>query len=109
MKLYDGGRAPNPRRIRIFLAEKGIEVPLVPIDMTAREHKTPEFTALNPFQRLPALELDEYRFGRHASTSILSSHAYMTLPRWSERSDMVPPPSSAPVRTKFSARMPGSS
>ena len=59
MKLYDGGRAPNPRRIRIFLAEKGIEVPLVPIDMTAMEHKTPEFTALNPFQRLPALELDD--------------------------------------------------
>ena len=33
MKLFDGGRAPNPRRVRIFLAEKGIEVPLVRVDM----------------------------------------------------------------------------
>ena len=59
MKLYDGGRAPNPRRMRIFLAEKGIEVPLVPIDMSAMEHKSELITALNPFQRLPILELDD--------------------------------------------------
>ena len=39
MKLFDGGRAPNPRRVRIFLAEKGIEVPLVPVDMGALEHR----------------------------------------------------------------------
>ena len=39
MKLFDGGRAPNPRRVRIFLAEKGISVPLVPVDMAALEHK----------------------------------------------------------------------
>ena len=39
MKLYDGGRAPNPRRVRIFLAEKGITVPLVPVDMGAMEHR----------------------------------------------------------------------
>jgi glutathione S-transferase len=38
MKLFDGGRAPNPRRVRIFLAEKGISVPLVPVDMAALEH-----------------------------------------------------------------------
>lgn len=59
MKLYDGGRAPNPRRIRIFLNEKGIEVPLIPVDMAAMGHKSPEVTALNPFQRLPILELDD--------------------------------------------------
>ena len=59
MKLYDGGRAPNPRRMRIFLAEKGIEVPLVPVDMSAMEHKSAAITALNPFQRLPILELDD--------------------------------------------------
>ncbi|NTS31581.1 glutathione S-transferase [Phyllobacterium sp. BT25] len=59
MKLYDGGRAPNPRRLRIFLAEKGIEVPLVPIDMGAMEHKSARITALNPLQRLPILELDD--------------------------------------------------
>ena len=40
MKLYDGGRAPNPRRVRIFLAEKGIEIPLESVDLGALEHKT---------------------------------------------------------------------
>ena len=59
MKLYDGGRAPNPRRVRIFLAEKGVEVPLETVDMTVDAHKSPEFTARNPLQRLPVLELDD--------------------------------------------------
>lgn len=59
MKLYDGGRAPNPRRVRVYLAEKGIEVPLVPVDMGALGHKSPEMTSLNPLQRLPVLELDD--------------------------------------------------
>jgi glutathione S-transferase len=59
VKLYDGGRAPNPRRMRIFLAEKGVEVPLIPVDMSAMGHKSAEITALNPFQRLPILELDD--------------------------------------------------
>lgn len=58
MKLYDGGRAPNPRRVRIFLAEKGISVPLVPVDMGAMEHRGGEVTSRNPLQRLPVLELD---------------------------------------------------
>lgn len=59
MKLYDGGRAPNPRRVRVFLAEKGVEVPLVPVDMGALGHKSDEITARNPLQRLPVLELDD--------------------------------------------------
>lgn len=59
MKLYDGGRAPNPRRVRIFLAEKGIEVPLVPVDMGAMAHKGDEIRSRNPLQRLPVLELDD--------------------------------------------------
>lgn len=59
MKLYDGGRAPNPRRVRIFLAEKGLEVPLVPVDMQAMEHKSDTMTTRNPLQRLPVLELDD--------------------------------------------------
>ena len=37
MKLYDGGRAPNPRRVRVFLAEKGITVPSEQIDLAAQE------------------------------------------------------------------------
>jgi glutathione S-transferase len=59
MKLYDGGRAPNPRRVRIFLAEKGIAVPAEQIDLGALKHKSAEFTALNPLQRVPALVLDD--------------------------------------------------
>jgi glutathione S-transferase len=59
MKLYDGGRAPNPRRVRVFLAEKGIAVPLVPVDMGAMGHKGAEITGRNPLQRLPVLELDD--------------------------------------------------
>ena len=59
MKLYDGGKAPNPRRVRIFLAEKGVEIPLEPIDMTALGHKSESVRALNPLQRLPVLELDD--------------------------------------------------
>ena len=59
MKLFDGGRAPNPRRVRIFLAEKGIDVPLVPVDMGAMEHRGGEIGRLNPLRRLPVLELDD--------------------------------------------------
>src|SRR3954453_187262 len=59
MKLYEEPRAPNPRRVRIFLAEKGIAVPRVSIDINKMEHKTPEFAALNPFQRTPTPQLDD--------------------------------------------------
>jgi glutathione S-transferase len=59
MKLFDGGRAPNPRRVRVFLAEKGIEVPLVPVDMGALGHKQEPVSSRNPLQRLPVLELDD--------------------------------------------------
>jgi len=59
MKLYDAGRAPNPRRVRIFLAEKGVTVPVVSIDLGRLEHKAPAYVAVNPLQRTPALELDD--------------------------------------------------
>jgi glutathione S-transferase len=59
MKLFDGGRAPNPRRLRVFLAEKGISVPLVPVDMGALEHKKDAISSRNPLMRLPVLELDD--------------------------------------------------
>lgn len=59
MKLFDGGKAPNPRRVRVFLAEKGIEVPLVPVDMGAMGHKDAEIAGRNPLRRLPVLELDD--------------------------------------------------
>jgi glutathione S-transferase len=59
MKLYDSKMAPNPRRTRIFLAEKGISLPTEQVDMMKMEHKTPEYTAINPLQRMPALVLDD--------------------------------------------------
>lgn len=59
MKLYDSPRAPSPRRVRIFLAEKKIEVPTVTVDLGAKEHWGERFMAVNPFRLVPALELDD--------------------------------------------------
>lgn len=59
MKLYDGGRAPNPRRVRIFLAEKGITVPTEQVDLGSMQQRSEAFTAINPMQRVPALLLDD--------------------------------------------------
>jgi len=59
MKLYDSKLAPNPRRTRIFLAEKSISLPTEQIDIAAQQHKTPEYAAINPLQRMPALILDD--------------------------------------------------
>jgi len=59
MKLYSNKYAPNPRRVRIFLAEKGIEVPTVEVDIMEKECQTPEFTAKNVMQRLPVLEFED--------------------------------------------------
>jgi glutathione S-transferase len=58
MKIVQTKTAPNPRRVRIFLAEKGIEVPYEEVDIV-KGLKTPEFTRLNPFQRVPVLVLDD--------------------------------------------------
>lgn len=59
MKLYNLEGGSNPRRVRIFLAEKGIDIPMVNIDMTKGENQTPEFLGKNPLGKLPVLELDD--------------------------------------------------
>ena len=59
MKLYDGGRAVNPRRVRIFLAEKGISIPTEQVDIATQQHRTETFAAINPMRRLPVLVLDD--------------------------------------------------
>lgn len=60
MKLYDEKLpAPNPRRVRIYLAEKGLSIPLVHVPMRERAHKAPEFKAKNSLGQLPVLELDD--------------------------------------------------
>jgi glutathione S-transferase len=59
MKLYEGARAPNPRRVRIFLAEKGVSVRTELVDIGALQQKSAAYTAINPLQRVPALVLDD--------------------------------------------------
>jgi glutathione S-transferase len=59
MKILQTKTAPNPRRVRIFLAEKGIEVPYEELDLMKGELKTPDFVKLNPMQRVPVLILDD--------------------------------------------------
>ncbi len=59
MKLYDLKAGMNPRRVRIFLAEKGVKIPSVELDMTRGENATAEFLRLNPLGKLPVLELDD--------------------------------------------------
>ncbi len=60
MKLYGAPNpAPNPRRVRIFLAEKGIDLPETPVSLMRREHKSPEHRARNSLGQVPVLELDD--------------------------------------------------
>jgi glutathione S-transferase len=59
VKLIDQAQAPNPRRVRIFLAEKGITVPTEQVNLIKLEHRSPELTALNPLQQVPILILDD--------------------------------------------------
>ena len=60
MKLYDNKMANSPRKVRMFLAEKNItNVEMVEINMMEGEHKTPEYRAIAPNSRIPALQLDD--------------------------------------------------
>lgn len=59
MKFYDCATAPSPRRVRIFVAEKGIELPVVQVNLRAGEQFSDEFRAVNPDCTVPVLELDD--------------------------------------------------
>lgn len=62
MKLYIAPRAPNPRRVQMFMQEKGITgIDSVPIDLNAGEHRAADYRAKVPVARVPALELDDGR------------------------------------------------
>lgn len=68
MKLYTYPGAPNPRRVHIFLAEKGIALPFERVDIMTRANRTPEFLAnVNPLGGLPVLQLDD---GSHIAESV---------------------------------------
>ena len=68
MKLYTFAGAPNPRRVHIYLVEKGIDVPFEHVDIMKRENRKPEFMKnVNVMGGLPVLELDD---GSHIAESI---------------------------------------
>jgi glutathione S-transferase len=62
MRLFDFERAPNPRRVRIFLAEKRLDIPRVNVNLFRMEQLSPEFLAINPGGTLPVLETDDGTF-----------------------------------------------
>jgi glutathione S-transferase len=59
MKIYDFVGAPNPKKLRVYLAEKGIKVPFEPVDLLSGQTRSPEFLRKNPSGGLPVLELDD--------------------------------------------------
>ena len=67
MKIYDFALAPNPRRLRIFVAEKGLKIPMEQVDIFTGKNRTPEMLAKNPAGGLPVMELDD---GTHLAESV---------------------------------------
>ena len=59
MQLYDFPQSPNCRRVRLYLAEKGITIPIKPVDLFAGEQRAQDFLERNPFGTVPMLELDD--------------------------------------------------
>jgi glutathione S-transferase len=59
MQLYDFPQSPNCRKVRIYLAEKGRQIPLHPVNLLAGEQRSAEFLRRNPFGAVPILELDD--------------------------------------------------
>jgi Glutathione S-transferase, N-terminal domain len=62
MKIYNSSTAPNPRRVRVFLAEKGIQVPYEEVDIARAVNRGPEFRKKNPLATVPVLELDGHLY-----------------------------------------------
>jgi glutathione S-transferase len=67
MKIYDFALAPNPRRLRIFVAEKGLKIPTEQVDIFTGQNRTPEMLKKNPAGGLPVVELDD---GTHLAESV---------------------------------------
>ena len=116
--------APNPRRVRIFAAEKGIALETRDLSIPAREHKSDEFTALNPRGQTPALQLDDgtviaesvaicrYLEGLQPEPPLFGTGAkeQALVEMWNRRVELIlmPPVGSVWVHThKFTERLPG--
>ena len=72
MRFYDCAPAPSPRRVRMYIAEKGLDIPVVEIDLANREQHSDAFQKINPYRTVPVLELDDGR------TPV--SYTHLTLP-----------------------------
>ena len=116
--------APNPRRVRIFAAEKGIALETRDLSIPAREHKSDEFVSLNPRGQTPALQLDDgtviaesvaicrYLEGLHPEPPLFgtSPKEQALIEMWNRRVEMIlmPPVGAVWVHThKFTAALPG--
>ena len=116
--------APNPRRVRIFAAEKGIALDTRDLSIPAREHKSDEFTALNPRGQTPALQLDDgtviaesvaicrYLEGLQPEPPLFGTGAkeQALVEMWNRRVELIlmPPVGAVWVHThKFTAALPG--
>src|SRR6266404_4720439 len=69
MKIYDFTQAPNPRRVRVFLAEKGLTVPYEQINIGTADNRKPDFLKINPMGTLPVLEVLSMAAGSFRNTS----------------------------------------
>ena len=74
LKLYQSAGSPNSRRVRIFLAEKGLKPTLVPVDLGKGEHRSSEYRNINPRQMIPVLVLEDgtARAVRHWHSAVSS-------------------------------------
>ena len=124
MIFYDSPNpAPNPRRVRIFAAEKGIELPTQVISITAGEHKSPEYLAVTSRGQTPALKLDDgsvltesvaicrYLEALHPASSLFGTtpEEIGAIEMWIRRTDLIvmPPIGAVWVHTHpFTARLP---
>ena len=102
MKLYNHALAPNPRRVRIFAAEKGMELSLEEVDILAGQSRTPEFLAKNSSGAVPVLELDDgsclsesvaicrYLEGLHPEPNLLGRdlREQVEIERWNRRMEL---------------------
>lgn len=125
MLFYDSPNpAPNPRRVRIFAAEKGIELPMKEVSIPKREQKSPEYVAKNPRGQTPILELEDgtviaesvaimrYLEAQHPEPALFGSTALETaqIEMWSRRVELILMPTVGAVWVHthpFTAALPG--
>ncbi len=125
MLFYDSPNpAPNPRRVRIFAAEKGIDLPSKEVSIPKREQKAPDFVAKNPRGQTPILELDDgtviaesvaimrYLEAEYPDPPLFgrSSREIAAIEMWNRRTEMIlmPPVAAVWVHTHpFTAALPG--